>query len=73
MLQKCLLLPNYSIRVCLTGKIIDGGIGYGLEFPAEYMFYTNVKAIKWAKRTLDSFGRNRNVEKCFKTFKIKSF
>ena len=73
MLQKCLLLPNYSIRVCLTGKIIDGGIGSGLEFPAEYMFYTNVKAIKWAKRTLDSVDRNRNVKKCFKTFKIKSF
>ena len=73
MLQKFLLLPNYSIRVCVTGKIIDRGIAYGLEIPAEYMFYTNVKAIKWAKRTLDSFDRNRNVKKCFKTFKIKSF
>ena len=51
--MKFVSLPNRSIRVCLKGKRINHGVGYGLEIPAEHMFYGNEKAIQWAKRTLD--------------------
>ena len=37
------------------------GVGYGLEIPAEYIFYGNEKPIQWAKRTLD--GVDGNVKK----------
>ena len=33
--------PNHSIRVCVKGKRINRGVGYGLEIPAEYIFYGN--------------------------------
>ena len=70
MFKKFLSLPNHSIRICVKGKIINRGVGYGLEIPAEYIFYGNEKAIQWAKRTLDAvYG---NVKKSFKIFKIKN-
>ena len=37
---------NYSTRVFVKGKIINRGAGYGLEIPAEYIFYDNEKAIQ---------------------------
>ena len=52
MLKKFISLPNHSIRVCVKGKRINRGVGYGLEIPAEYMFYGNEKAIQWEKRML---------------------
>ena len=57
MFKKFLSLPNHSIRVCVKGN------GYGLEIPAEYIFYRNEKAIQWAKRKL--YGVDRNVKKKF--------
>ena len=72
--MKFLSLPNHSIRVkCVKGKkIINGGVGYGLQIPVEYKFYGNEKAIQWAKGTLD--GVDGNVKKkSLKMFKIKSF
>ena len=51
--KKLLSFPNHSIRTCVKGKKINGGVGYGLEIPADYIFYGNEKAIQWAKRTLD--------------------
>ena len=50
MFKKFIFLPNHSISVCVKGKGIIRGIGYGLEIPAEYIFYGNEKAIQWAKR-----------------------
>ena len=52
MLKKFLSLPNHRISVWVKGKIINRGVGYGLELSAEYIFYGNEKAIQWAKRTL---------------------
>ena len=63
MFKKFLSLTNHSIRVCIKGKIINCGVGYGLKIPAEYIFYDNEKAIQWAKRTLD--GVDGNVKKMF--------
>ena len=53
MFKKFLSLTNHSIRVCVKGKRINRGVGYGLEVPAEYIFYGNEKAIQLAKSTLD--------------------
>ena len=61
MFKKFLSLANHSIRVCVKGKRINPGVGYGLEIPVEYRFYGNEKAIQWAKRTLD--GVDGNVKK----------
>ena len=63
MFKKFLSLLNHSIRVCVKGKRINLGVGYGLEIPAEYILDGNEKAIQWAKRTSD--GVDGNVEKKF--------
>ena len=63
MLKKFLSLANYSIRVHVKGKRINRGVGYGLEIPAEYLFYGNGRSIQWVKRTLD--GIDGNVKKKF--------
>ena len=44
--------------MCVKGKRIDRGVGYGLDISAEYIFYDNEKAIQWAKRTLDGVDGN---------------
>ena len=45
MFKKFLSLPNLSIGVCVKGKRINRAVGYGLEIPAEYIFYGNEKTI----------------------------
>ena len=64
MFKKFLSLPNHSIRVCVKEKIINRGVGYGLEIPAERIFYG--KAIQWANRTLEGVDGNvkKNVLRC---------
>ena len=44
-------------------KGINRGVGYGLEIPAEYVFYGNEKTLQWSKRTLD--GVDGNMKKKF--------
>ena len=61
MFKKFLSLPNHRIRVCVKGKRINRGGGYGLEFPAEYIFHRNEKANQWAKRILDAVIGNVRV------------
>ena len=70
MFKKFLFLPNHSIRVCIKGKIINRGVGHGLEIPTEYVFCGNEKAIQWSKGTSDGVGE---CEKKIKMFKIKLF
>ena len=62
-----LSLPNRSIRVCVKRKRINRGVVYRLDFPVEYIFYSNEKAIQWAKRTLD--GVDGNVKKKLRDLK----
>ena len=61
MFKKFCSLPSPSIRVRAKGKRINCGVGYGVEIPAEYIFYGNEKAVQWIKRTLD--GVEGNVKK----------
>ena len=56
-------LPNHSIRVCVKGKRISHGAGYGLEILDQYIFYGNDKAIPWARRTLDGDVKEK-VSRC---------
>ena len=49
MFKKFLSLPNHSITVCAKRKIVNRGVGYGLRTPAEYIFYSNEKAIQWSR------------------------
>ena len=69
MFKNFLSLPNHSIRVCVKGKRINRGVGYGLEIPTEYIFYGNGKAVQWAKRTSDGVKMNGGKE----MVKIESF
>ena len=72
MFKKFVSLPNHSIRPCVKGKITNRGVEYGLEIPAEYLFYGNEKAIQYIRRTLN--GVNENVtKKSFRKFKIQWF
>ena len=43
MFKKFISFRNQSIRVCVKGKRINHGVGYGLEVSAEYIFYDNKK------------------------------
>ena len=61
MFKKFCSLPSHSIRERAKGKRINCGVGYGVEIPAEYIFYGNEKAVQWIKRTLD--GVEGNVKK----------
>ena len=47
--------------MCVKGKRINCGVGFGLEIPAQYIFYGNEKAIQWTKRTL--YGVDGNAQK----------
>ena len=50
------------------GKKINRGVGYGLEFSAEFIFDGSEKAVQWAKRTLEGVDRNvkKKVLRCLK-------
>ena len=68
---KLLLFPLLYLRVCLTWKRINRGVGYGLENAREYVFYCNEKAIQWAKKTLE--GADGNVKKMLRCLKQSYF
>ena len=69
MFKNFLSLPNHSIRVCVKGKRINRGVGYGLELPTEYIFYGNGKVFQCAKKTSDGVEMNGGKE----MVKIESF
>ena len=56
------------LSVCVKGKRIKRGVGYGLEISAEYIFYVNEKAIQWANQTSDGVDGNvkKKVLRCLK-------
>ena len=72
MFKKFVSLPNHSIRLCVKGKITNRGVEYGLEIPAEYLFYGNEKAIQYIRRTLNGVNENM-TKKSFRKFKIQWF
>ena len=69
MFKKFLSFQNHSIRLCVIGKRINRGVGYGLEIPSEYILYGNKKAIQWAKRKLDGVDGNAKKKKVLRCLK----
>ena len=66
--MKFLSLPYHCIKVCVEGKRVNRGVGYGLEIPAEYTFVGNEKVIEWLKKAIAKVDRNmeEKVSKCLK-------
>ena len=66
--MKFLSLPYHCIKVCVEGKTVNLGAGYGLEIPAEYTFVGNEKVIEWLKKAIAKVDRNmeEKVSKCLK-------
>ena len=66
--MKFLSLPYHCIKVCVEGKRVNRGAGYGLEIPAEYTFVGNEKVIEWLKKGIAKVDRNmeEKVSKCLK-------
>ena len=63
-----LSLPYDCIKVCVEGKRVNCGSGYGLEIPAEYMFFGNEKVIQRLKKALVKVDRSveEKVSRCLK-------
>ena len=66
--MKFLSLPYHCIKVCVEGKSVNRGAGYGLEIPVEYTFVGNEKVIEWLKKAIAKVDRNmeEKVSKCLK-------
>ena len=62
--MKFLSLPYHCIKVCVEGKSVNRGAGYGLEIPVEYTFVGN----EWLKKAIAKVDRNmeEKVSKCLK-------
>ena len=39
--------PNHHIRVVVTGKRVNRGIGLGLEIPVDYVFHEDNQVVNW--------------------------
>ena len=39
--NKCLKFPNHHVRVVVTGKRVNRGIGLGPQIPVDYFFHGN--------------------------------
>ena len=55
-----LMLPNHSIRCRVTRQRVNRGAGFGLEVPADYIFYGNAKAIGWLSARIASVDKELN-------------
>ena len=66
--KKFLSLPNYTIKVLVTGNRISRSTRYDLEIPVEYVFNGNKKFLQWAKKYLDNTDANVNIKvgRCLK-------
>ena len=60
-----LSLPKTSIRARVLGGV-NCGAGYGLEFPACFIFQIHVKGIAWVKKKIEERMFQSRVEKCMK-------
>ena len=64
-----LRFPNCSIRVTITGKRVNRGVGVGLglEIPVHYIFYGDERVIDWVEKEIEKVNDNiaTRVNKCF--------
>ena len=66
--NKSLEFSSYHIRVIVTCKTVNRGIGIGLEITADYFFHGDNRVIKWIKKSIEKFDKCTKVEleKCMK-------
>ena len=71
--NKFLKFLNNYIRVAVTGKRVNKGIGLGLKIPVDYFFHGDNRVIKWFKKSIEKLDKCNNVKvkKCMKSF-VKS-
>ena len=49
MLSKFLQFTNHHVRVDVTEKRVNHGVGLGLEIPINYFFYGDTRVTTWMK------------------------
>ena len=54
---KFLQFLNHSIRVAVTGKRVNRGVGLGLKIPVDYFFYGDSRVIAWLKNSIGKVDR----------------
>ena len=56
------------MRCRVTGKIVNRGVGYGLEIPVKYIFYGHQKALEWMEKVFkcDADITNHMKNRCLK-------
>ena len=66
--NKSLEFSSYHIRVIVTCKTVNRGIGIGLEITVDYFFHGDNRVIKWLKKSKEKFDKCTKVEleKCMK-------
>ena len=63
-----LQFQNHSIRVAVTGKRVNRGVGLGFEIPVDYFFYGDSRVIAWLKISIEKLDQciNEKVGKYVK-------
>ena len=59
-----LAFSNCTIKCKVTGKRINGGVGYGLEIPFQYNIFGPKNAVDWTKKCKKSF--EKRTKNCIK-------
>ena len=70
--DKFLNILNHHIRVVVTGKRVNRGIGLGLEMALDYFFDGDSRVIECFKKTIELFNKCTDV-KVENFFKITHF
>ena len=68
MASKFLQFTNNHIRVEVTGKTVNHGVGLGLKIAVNYFLYGDARFIKWVKNSLEKLDNELHVKvkKCVK-------
>ena len=68
LVNKFLKFPNHYIRVIVTGKRVNRGVGLALEIPDDYFFRGDNRVIEWFKKSIEKLDKytNAKVEKYMK-------
>ena len=68
LVNKFLKFLNHCIRVIVTGKRVNRGVGLGLEIPDDYFFRGDNRVIEWFKKSIEKRDKytNAKVEKYMK-------
>ena len=51
--NKFLQFPNHQIRVVVTGKRVNRGIGLELEIPVDYFSHGDNRVVEWFKKSIE--------------------